>query len=434
MAAEMAASVKAGDSTTPAGGVVEKWNNAVKEANTAGEQVASANGWSADSPTVQEYKKIFLATKMAQLAPAPASAPAVSPLAAAWAAPSGAGAGGTPNVASPPSAPPIIGGDISGVAYSKQEEIFHDLKAMPTGKYLSDPKEPTYGNLLALASAHGTTDQPLSVMQVLKSIDNAFATKNGVTNTNKWENEFVDWLKTPDGKKFADANPTPDANLVKSLKGVYDGPSTDMAELAKKVKIVPGPGAFDAAKPSSDFKIVTTSEASALRKQMLASNGGQYTPAELSGISIYTSNDFTKMNSYLRGQSADLSPKYKKAIKDTQDAMRPLPQDVLLHRGTGWSQLPEGFNTPEKAKKLIGKTIMDEAFVSTSVGGGAAFGGALKLEIEAPKGTHAAYVEGVSTFNGEREMLLAAGQHFQILSVTSSGGQTVLRMRVVDAA
>lgn len=419
MQAEATQAVKDGDSAVPAGGHLQGFNDAVAAVDTAGSTLASANGWSENSPTVVAYKKQLMQAKLDELAKGAAvpdhGVPAYVPP--------------TTSTVTPLGTDPSI----AHIPFDKQQEILGDLKAMPSGKYLSDPKETTYGNLLALASAHGTADQPLSVMQVLKSIDNAFSKQLGVANGNKWENEFVDWLKTPAGKAFADANPTPDANLVQKLKGVYDGPSTDMQELSKKVKLLPGPGKFDAAKPSSDFQVVNTAEATKLREQMLADGGGKYSSSELSGIKTYTGSSYTTMNSYLRGQTSDISAHYKTAIKNTQAAMRPLPQDVLLHRGTGWAQLPEGFNSPEKAKKLIGKTILDEAFVSTSVGGGAAFGGPLLLEIEAPKGTHAAYVEGVSSHNGEREMLLAAGQHFQILSVTTKGHQTVLRMRVVDA-
>lgn len=435
MSDELAQAIKDGAVEIPKGGYTEQFKAAVKDTDKAANDLASHNGWAPDSPTIVEYKKTVVQAKLDALAeqvggaPVPAHAPAAH-----------AGAGGGPNLATPASAPPVIGGDIDGIPFEKQQEILGDLKGMPTGKYLSDPKETTYGNLLALASVHGTAGKPLSVMQVLKSVDNAFADQLGVANGNKWENEFVDWLKTPAGKAFADANQTPDANLVKKLSGVYDGPVMDTADLGKKLGVVhPGPGQFDAAKSSDDFKAITNSSAAKLREQMLSASGGKYTPAELHGIHTYTGSSYMAMNSWLRGDSGSITESQKKAIKEAQSAMRPVPHDILVHRGTGFSQLPEGFQSASGAKKLVGQTFVDEAFLSTSVGGNPAFGGNMLLEIEVPKGSYGAYVDGkqdgqsVSANPGESEFLLAGGGHYHVVSVKQVGGKTVMRLRVVNA-
>jgi hypothetical protein len=427
---EFSQAIKDGKSTTPSGGANEQLHAAAAEVQQAAQQLMDKNGWAPDNTSVQYLQTELMKAKLQELAEkldlgGAASPPTMASVAAT--APSVSTTVGT-------------GTSVDGVSFEKQQEILGDLKSLASGKYLSDPKEITYGNLLALAAAHGTDDQPLSVMQVLKSVDNAFSKQLGVANSNKWENEFVDWLKTPEGAAFAKANPTADANLVKKFKGVYDGPTTDLAKLAKKVKLLPGPGPFDDSVKSTDFQVIDQAKGNELRKQMLASSGGSYSAAELSGLKTYTGSSYMSMNAYLRGEDADTSQPYKTAVKNTQAAMRPLPENVLLHRGTGWEQLPEGFRSPAGAKKLLGKTVMDEAFMSTSVGGSAAFGGPLLLEIEAPKGTHAAFVEGadaqgnlISTHQGEREMLLAAGQSFKIIGVSTKGHQTVLRMRIVTA-
>lgn len=432
---EFSTAMKGGHSVLPAGGANDQLHGIAEEVNKAAQELMAKNGWGPDNPSVQYLQTELMKANLQQLAEKLDLGGTTSPptmVSVATLAPSA------------PSAPAGVavgtGTSVDGVSFEKQQEILGDLKALPNGKYLSDPKETTYGNLLALAAAHGTADDPLSVMQVLKSVDNAFSAQLGVANSNKWENEFVDWLKTPDGSAFAKANPTADANLVKKFKGVYDGPTTDLQKLAEKVKLLPGPGAFKDDLPSTDFQVISHSKADELRKQMLAGQGGAYTPAQLSGLKTYTGSSYTQMNQYLRNEGGTLSQHYKTAIKNTQAAMRPLPENVLLHRGTGWEQLPEGFRSPAGAKKLIGKTVMDEAFMSTSVGGSAAFGGPLLLEIEAPKGTQAAFVEGsdstgnmISVHQGEREMLLAAGQSFKVISATTKGHQTVLRIRIVTA-
>jgi hypothetical protein len=394
-----------------------------QEVEEAGAALAAKQGWPADSPALIAFKEALTKSKLAELAAANSTAPS---------APS------APPAPAPTSTAVGTGTDLAGIPEAKQQEIFDDLKGFPSGKYLSHPKQETYGNLLALAAAHGTPGQPLSVLQVLKSVDAMGAKKANVANANKWENEFVAWLQTPDGAAFAAANPTADPKLVQKITGdygPYQGIQTDLNELAKKVNLLPGPGAFDASKPSSDFNFTSAAAAGKWRKQMLADQGGTYTPDQLAGIKVYTGHSFSSMNSWLRGKTSTIDASRKKAIKQTQDAMRPLPVDTLLIRGTGWDALPEGFQSAKGAQQLIGKTVMDEAFMSTSVGDTPGYGSGqpLWLEIEAPKGTMAAFVEGpgISSNPGEREMLLAAGQQYQILGVEKKGSRTHVRVRIV---
>lgn len=445
MSDELAKAVKNGQSSIAPNGATKQFNDIVAEVATAGDALADKNGWPYVGAAVQGFKKALLTSKVQELSAKLDTSPPAH---------SGGGTGGTatpPAVTTPPpftgtpgGAPVGTGTGIGHIPLSKQQEILQDLKGLPTGKYLDDPKDVTYGNLLALAAAHGTADEPLSVMQVLQSVDNAFSKQLGVPNINKWENEFVDWLKTPDGSAFAAANPTADANLVKKFQGVYDGPSTDLAELAKKVQLYPGPGAFDASKPSADFAQLpmsapkTSAAAEAMSKQMFA--GNPWTKAQKDGVYTYTGGSYGAMNGWLRGESNTITDSLKTAIKNTQAAMRPVPKDVMVFRGTGWEQLPEGFRSHAGALKLLDKTIMDEAFLSTSVDPGSAFGGPLRLEVEVPKGAHAVYAAGkhaggaqVSQHPTEVEMLLAAGGHYRVLSVTKVGHQTVMRLRVVDA-
>jgi ADP-ribosyltransferase exoenzyme len=113
--------------------------------------------------------------------------------------------------------------------------------------------------------------------------------------------------------------------------------------------------------------------------------------------------------------------------------MMPLPQHTLLKRGTGWPPDLKAFQANPDA--LLGKTFEDPGFVSTTVAGSSGHfsGQALQLVIEAPKGTPAAFVNGVSDFKDEEnEMLLAAGTRFKVLSVEkTTAGHTLLRVRVV---
>jgi hypothetical protein len=122
----------------------------------------------------------------------------------------------------------------------------------------------------------------------------------------------------------------------------------------------------------------------------------------------------------------------QKQIIELQSAMLPLQQSARLVRGTGWDQLPEGFRNQTDVQKLIGKTIQDPGFVSTSVAGsGGNFTGTVKLRIEAPAGTPGIFVKKLSLHPGENEFLLAAGTKFRVLEVIKTGHETEIRLRVV---
>jgi hypothetical protein len=110
--------------------------------------------------------------------------------------------------------------------------------------------------------------------------------------------------------------------------------------------------------------------------------------------------------------------------------MRPIPRDITVHRGA--DHLGFGLKSDSEIASLVGKTYEDRGFLSTSVGGSAAFGGTVKLTIHAPKGTHAAYVghgvnhsstgKPISHFSHENELILAAGTKYKVISAKKGPG------------
>jgi len=66
---------------------------------------------------------------------------------------------------------------------------------------------------------------------------------------------------------------------------------------------------------------------------------------------------------------------------------------------------------------MVGKTVSDKGFVSTTVKETSGFGSNLALTIQAPKGTAAAYVEHASQFQSEKELILNAGTKFKVVQV-----------------
>ena len=69
-------------------------------------------------------------------------------------------------------------------------------------------------------------------------------------------------------------------------------------------------------------------------------------------------------------------------------------------------------------QELIGAVFTDNGFMSTSLAQEDAFGGAVQLEIEVPKGAKGAYVGYISQQgHAESEVLFDMGQYIKILGV-----------------
>jgi hypothetical protein len=335
-----------------------------------------------------------------------------------------------------PAEPVKLGGGDSSIAHIPtplKKQITSDFKAMPSGKYLADPAEDIFGNLVNLAAAHGkTVSDGLSVDQVLKTIDETHSKNLGVGNSGMLHKKITDWLGTAAGKQYAEAHSTPDSKVVKQLSGEIDLPKGVTLEPGQKVQKLAGPGPHDESLPASAFHAANASQAQEAQDAYMKANGIKWSAEQKSAIKSYTGSSYHTYNSYLRGEGS-ASQSTKQTVVTIQSAMMPLPQHTLLKRGTGWP--PELKSFQSDPHKLLGKTFEDPAFVSTTVAGSSGHfsGQPLQLIIEAPKGTPAAFVNGVSHFkNQENEMLLAAGTKFKVLSVEkTTGGHTVLRVRIV---
>jgi hypothetical protein len=170
--------------------------------------------------------------------------------------------------------------------------------------------------------------------------------------------------------------------------------------------------------------------ADALRMQNAAT---PWTAAEHSGLRTYTGSSYIDMNGWLRGKYPNSSDSIKKATRNAQAAMRPSTRAMTLWRGTSATQFGLGRSASiDDLKKLIGKKLQDEGFMSTSVGSSAAFSyNPVLLQIEAPAGSQMAFVDAISMNQGENEMLLAAGTKYEVLDVFPRGSQTVVRVRII---
>lgn len=323
------------------------------------------------------------------------------------------------------------GTTLKGLSEGHQQEILGAFKMQPKGAQLSEPVEENFKS--ALNVAHGLSGQPgmgkLSLIQVLKAIDAQHSKNLGVTNSGLLEQKITSWLASAEGKAFA-KSAKPDPAVAQALGSGIQLPAGTKIGKGEKVQKVGGPGKFDANVSSDQFKAFSPYEAQAEQDAYMAKTGEKWTPAQKAALTSYTIASGS-MNGYLRGESS-ADPSTKQSIIEAQAGMRPLTHYHLLRRGTGFVQLPEQYRSHEGAKAMIGKTITDPAFLSTSVASGGFPGDGLVLEIEAPPGTMGAYVDGISKFSGEQEMLLAAGTKMRVIGVRDEYGTTVMRVRVVS--
>ena len=141
---------------------------------------------------------------------------------------------------------------------------------------------------------------------------------------------------------------------------------------------------------------------------------------EKAGVVKYTSNAYHDMNNYLRGFSS--STNYKKEIEACKAALSKasLPQETIVRRGSGYNMLRDlgiGDITPQNKSQFIGAIVTDKGFVSTSPSPSGGFSGSIEYVIKLPKGSQAMYVDSISRFQGEQELLINCGGRYMVEDV-----------------
>jgi len=177
--------------------------------------------------------------------------------------------------------------------------------------------------------------------------------------------------------------------------------------------------------------MVTPTEATQLQANMVSATTPLTAPQRAS-LKYYTSNNYTKINSCLRFNTG-CTPQIKAHIKNGTDGMRPTTQNLTTFRGTGLAAF--GVNNISELEGMVGKTVTEPGFSSTSISPGSAFGGQVAMQIEIPAGTMGSYVGNISHYKSEKEFLLPPGTKFRILEVkpASGGHKALVRVEVVPA-
>lgn len=181
------------------------------------------------------------------------------------------------------------------------------------------------------------------------------------------------------------------------------------------------------------FKPMTHSEWSKLEDDFIQAFAGRhpnlrhYTNLEAEYLERYTGSAYQKYNTALRqwartGQAP--GPDLQRSLKIMEQALHKngLPHDTMLYRGINAhegfaAQVMKTANEPGGLQKLLGQSIKDAGFASTSVSESFSSswgGGGLLLAIEAPKGTAGAFVQAISRHKSELEWLLPPGANFVV--------------------
>jgi hypothetical protein len=329
--------------------------------------------------------------------------------------------------------------DISRLKSDDKLHIFSAFKGVSEGQLLSHSNESVFSNMWAWA-VQLAKDEPgrygnLTVLQVARAVDEALSAKLNKSNLHLFEKKMKDFMSSTAGREYISSGKY---KLHKTVQEVFeidlDTPPDIVLAPGQKVQVLPGPGPFDPSVPSSAFRLTTRHQMQAMMDKLLQDTR-PWRAKERQALRNWTSGAYYSWNGYLRGISGytKASPDLRAKILYGQAGMRPMPEDLLMKRGSGWEQLPSGYRSVADAQKLVGKTFEDEGFFATSTSqdfGG--FGGHITFEVEVPKGTMAAFVNGISHNKGENELLLAAGSRFHVISVKPNGYGVVIRVRVVS--
>lgn len=164
------------------------------------------------------------------------------------------------------------------------------------------------------------------------------------------------------------------------------------------------------------------------------------TPQQRQAITDYMGNDYEPMNAQLRGLM-DKDPDTQEQIKEVKDALKNVPAlktNIIVYRGMPAAVIkdkygPEALLNPES---MIGQTVKDAAFTSTSLSVGVATGfGTLNspiFEYYLPKGSKpGAYITPLIPDSDEYEFLLKPGLSFKVVSVGKHFQHPVYRLELV---
>ncbi|MER6075051.1 ADP-ribosyltransferase, partial [Streptomyces sp. NPDC001817] len=140
-----------------------------------------------------------------------------------------------------------------------------------------------------------------------------------------------------------------------------------------------------------------------------------------SGLVTYSGSAYDPINDHLR-YDKDVPQHILDTIKNMDEIMgaRPVPEDIMVVRGTGVGHVEVDGHPIESPLDMIGGTFDDPAFTSTALGKSPPRPFDAKpvwMHLRVPKDTPALWLEPISQVPGERELLLARGTEYRVTRV-----------------
>ncbi len=164
-------------------------------------------------------------------------------------------------------------------------------------------------------------------------------------------------------------------------------------------------------------------------KQQWGTVSHRLTPQQRAALEYYTGSGYVSLNRGLRTDPSKLLPTEKHHVRELDAVLqlKPIPEDVIVWRGVDNDTIQH-----RGPRTLVGKTITDAGYLSTSVGATLGFASKpIYLRIRAPAGTPAYFVYLNSSFPSERELLLGRSQHLYVHSVKQQGGRWIMDVEIV---
>ena len=252
--------------------------------------------------------------------------------------------------------------------------------------------------------------------------------------TNKYIDQDLYDLAVAAGKKAT----TPDAGDAAAYKRAMDEYASRKAAFdADLVQWREANGITSQAKGVWDGALVHADNGAGVR--WANSNLPTATGEAKSAVIRYSGSSYREWNDALRkNASGDTVPSgsWAEYTRKADKAMVPMPEDVIVRRGTGWNEfiMDGSRNTsvpPPPPHSLIGSVQTQHGYTSTSVGKTSAFGGQVNMRIRVPQGHGAAWVDPYSAHKGERELLLSRSTNYYIHDVYQENGVWYVDAEVV---
>jgi hypothetical protein len=320
-------------------------------------------------------------------------------------------------------------GEIGNYSVGQQESIYTAYKTYTPGggTYLSDTPQAILTHAFEMADDLQKTYPGITPLQVLRIVDAQGAIKFKAENGHLFEKKVVEFLTTPGGKgwhkKYEQEKVAKAEAKVQAAKDAAEKAKL-LAEAEKAAKELEN---NQPALPADSglFSVITNNQAYAMAQRQ--QDADPWKTGEKEALKKYTGGSYSAMNGALRhggGSPATISSNRKASA-----GMRPSDENILLHRGCDFRQLGIEGNA-NAIWGLTGKTLQDKGFMSTSVGGRAAFGGTVEMVVQVPKGTLLSYVDYFSSNRGENEIILKPGTKYKVLRVEKVSGRASYRVHV----